>query len=421
MNSIVIVSAIYPPEPVVSAVMGQDLADYLTQKGIKVTVLCPQPSRPIGTDFSHYRNNRAPIVLNEGDITVVRLPSFNSPQSRVLPRAIESYSFGRHVCRTLRHQKTKPKVIYVNSWPILSQILIAMYIRRNRISMVLQIMDIYPESLLNKIRLPERLKKMLGFLLTQIDRWVTKQADSVIVISENMKQIYVEGRGIQKTKISTINFWHDEGLFDPLPSRSDSCERYNISAEKFTFLYFGNIGAVAGVEFLIHAFHKVNIGNAQLLIIGDGAAKAGCVELVDHLGTNNVHFISDPDVKNVPLLQSIGHVCLLPMKRGDGKFSIPSKLPAYMFSAKPVLSSVDSGSDTARLIRQAKCGWVGPSEEISWMVAQMKAVVSLPEKDLQRIGENGRQYGLKHFSKSIGVQRLADVLLKQCWKDKLNN
>ena len=286
--------------------------------------------------------------------------------------------------------------------------------------MVLQIMDIYPESLLNKIRLPERLKKLLGFPLTQIDRWVTKQADSVIVISENMKQIYVEGRGIQKRKISTVNLWHDEELFDPLPLRHDSCAHYNISEDRFTFIYFGNIGAVAGVEFLIHSFHKVNIENAQLLIIGDGSAKAACLELVYYLGRNNVHFISDPDVSNVPLLQSIGHVCLLPMKRGDGKFSIPSKLLAYMFSAKPVLASVDSDSDAARLIRQAKCGWVGPSEEISWMVAQMKAVVSMPDKALQRIGENGRQFGLKNFAKTQSVQRLGDVLLRQCRKDEFN-
>ena len=43
---VVIINAVYPPEPVVSARLGQDLAERLTLNANRVTVICPYPSRP---------------------------------------------------------------------------------------------------------------------------------------------------------------------------------------------------------------------------------------------------------------------------------------------------------------------------------------------------------------------------------------
>jgi glycosyltransferase involved in cell wall biosynthesis len=187
--------------------------------------------------------------------------------------------------------------------------------------------------------------------------------------------------------------------------------RYGVQNDRFSFLYLGNIGPVAGVDFLIQAFNLAAIENTQLLIVGDGSAKDKCVKMVDSLRIPNVRFISDPDVQNVPLIQSMSNVCLLPMKRGAGISSIPSKLAAYMFSAKPVLAAVDENSDTARAILQAKGGWVSEPENIERLAAKMKQIVSVSHQELKKIGQNGREYGLLHFTKSKGVSRLAEIIL----------
>ena len=49
---IVIVSALFPPEPVVSAQLSYDIANFLVDKGCQVTVICPFPTRPLGFNFS---------------------------------------------------------------------------------------------------------------------------------------------------------------------------------------------------------------------------------------------------------------------------------------------------------------------------------------------------------------------------------
>lgn len=410
MKSICIVSAVYPPEPQVTARMSFDLASHLSAMGNRVTVLCPQPSRPMNADYSRYRDSTAPVIVYEAMVKVVRLASFVSPLSRMYSRIRESCSFGWEVVKYLSTEHEVPDVLYVNSWPIFSQAIIARFARNSRVPMVLQIMDIYPEALISKLPLP--LHYVLNAPLKKVDAWITRSASSVVVISENMRKIYTESRQINSDLVVTIPTWQDEKVFENILSRSECCAKYGIDGNKFTFLYLGNIGPVAGVDFLIRAFAEANIDGAQLLIVGDGADKAECVALVERLRLSGVYFVSDPESAHVPLMQNMAHVCMLPMKRGAGMSSIPSKLPSYLFSARAVIATVDSESDTANFVRQAKCGWVGEPENITWLADKMKEVFLLPADMIEIIGQRGKQFGLAHFSKSKGVVRLASKILQ---------
>lgn len=408
MPNITIVSALYPPEPLVSARMSLDLAIALAAQGNGVTVLCPQPTRPLGTDYSAYCVSDKIIVSHEGNIEVVRLPSFTSPQSKLISRMRESWSFGKLCCRYLSDRAVTPDVLYVNAWPLLGQALIARYAKKQRIPIVLQIMDIYPESLLN--RLPSTVRILFAGPLRRLDCWVAREATSISVIAESMRRTYIHNRRIPAEKVVTIPTWQDEMMFESLVDRDEACGRYGVSSDRFTFAYLGNIGPVAGVDFLVRAFHSASIKDAQLLIIGDGTGKTFCADLVNRLGARNIMFISDPDARNVPQLQSMADVCLLPLKRGAGSSSIPSKLSAYLFSEKPVLATVDEDSDTATVIRDGACGWVGPPEDQEWLSATMKAVVAMTTDELFTLGTNGREFALAHFSKAQGVKRLADLV-----------
>ena len=146
-----IVNAVYPPEPVVSAQMGRDLADYLAHEGARVTVLCPYPSRPLGVEYPNFRKSSAARVEVVCGVKVVRLPSFTAPQSRLVARMRESWSFGWQVCRFLENQVGEVDVVYANTWPLVGQALIARHCARRGIPLVLHIKDIYPEALLGKL------------------------------------------------------------------------------------------------------------------------------------------------------------------------------------------------------------------------------------------------------------------------------
>lgn len=406
----ILANAVYPPEPVVSAQIARDLAASLTSAGAQVTVLCPFPTRPIGVEYSGYGKKTSAQVTREEGVEVVRLPSFAAPQSQLIPRLRESLSLGRHVCRYLDSHLADADVVYANVWPLLGQALIARHCASRGIPLVLHIQDIYPESLLG--RLPGFLRRMLAPPLLALDRWTVRHATRVVVISQNMRQTYVDDRAVEPAKVVTVLNWVDEDRFAVLPPREKACVAYGVPEQNFTFLYLGNIGPVAGVEGLIKAFHAARIDEAQLVIAGDGSAKAACVELARRMKVSNVRFVSDPDVNNVPLIQSLGHVCLLPIRSGSGMTSIPSKLIAYLLSQKPILATVDAQSDTARCIREADCGWVGEPEDVTWLAGKMAEVATMSTATLHPIGQRGRAYGLRHFSKAEGMRKLGAIVLE---------
>jgi glycosyltransferase involved in cell wall biosynthesis len=388
--------------------MSQDLANFLAEQGNSMTVVCPHPTRPLGTDYSAYSISDKILVSHEGNVEVVRLPSFSSPQSKLISRMRESWSFGKLCCRYLSDRAARPDALYVRAWPLLGQALIAGYAKKHHIPMVLQIMDIYPESLLNKLSVTARIFSAEPLRL--LDRWIARKATNISVISESMQKTYVNNRRISAEKIVIIPTWQDEMMFESVADREEVCGRYGVPSDRFTFAYLGNIGPVAGVDFLVRAFHSAGIDDAQLLVIGDGSEKNSCVDLAHRLGARSIIFISDPDARNVPQLQSMADVFLLPMKRGAGSSSIPSKLSAYLLSSKPVIATVDEDSETATAIRDGVCGWVGPPEDQEWLSAKMRAIVAMTTNELSALGANGKEFALAHFSKAQGVKRLADLV-----------
>jgi len=274
---------------------------------------------------------------------------------------------------------------------------------------VLHVQDIYPESLLEK--LSQGFQRIVGAPLLALDRYTAQNAARLIVISDNMRRRYIENRGVAANRVKIVYNWQDESLFaSPVP-RAAACSQLGVPADRFTFLYLGNIGRTAGVRSVIKAFARCGLENAQLVLAGGGSEKLICEELAAKLRLKNVLFVEAPDAAVVPTIQNMADVLLLPMKKGTGLSSIPSKLAAYLFSAKPIIASVDRGSDTARFIAEAGCGWIGEAEDIGWIAAVMAEAASLPPERLAILGAAGRKFGLRNFSRRVGASRLTDIVM----------
>lgn len=350
-------------------------------------------------------------MQDEEGIRVVRVPSYANANSHVIHRLRESASFGRAVRRFIARQPSQPDVVYANTWPMASQLQIARHCVKEDIPLVWHIQDVYPESLLTKLSLPARTAVEKPLMVA--DRWLVNQAKRTVVLSENMRRQYEETRTLPAYRLATVPNWVDETPFLPRVDRAEVCRQYGVDPLPFTFLFLGNIGVLAGVEFLIEAFAEAPpSSDLQLVIVGEGSRKRDCQELANRLGGDRIKFISDPDVANVPRLLQLGQVCLLPLKKGHGYSSVPSKLMGYMLSGKPVLSTLDADCDTANIIEEAKCGWVGPPEDSDWLTHEMVRVSRVASTELEQIGHGGREFGFEWFSRASGVKRLADLVIE---------
>ncbi len=396
-SNILIISAVFPPEPIVSAQLSLDIATELS-KNNSVVVLSPKSTRPY--NFKFEKNDL--VYPFEHIIT----KSYTCPKSKLLGRMRESYSFGKHCVKYIEeHHKTIDR-IYLNAWPLLSQYLIVKAAKRYNIITITHVQDIYPESITNKIPIG---KNFFYHLLLPIDKYILRNSNKVLCISDNMMKQLTTTRRVSAEKFVVVNNWQNEEAFIEF-ERNELQSKDNNSP--FTFMYLGNNGPVAGVEFLIKAFVKADIDNSQLIVAGSGSRTEACKELAANLNsTDKIKFVPVPEGK-VPEIQSLADVMLLPVKTGGAMSSIPSKLPAYMFSSKPIIGSLDLDSDTARAIIKANAGIVIEPENELKLIYSMREVAKWTEADLLEKGRNGFLYALDNFSRKTNLKKVVEIIEK---------
>ena len=396
MKNILIISAVYPPEPVVSAKLSKDLYQALKELGYGVKVLHPIPTRPNGFMFEK--------EIKHGTDEIV-VESYTCPQSSLIGRFKESISFGRACSKYIKMHNMEIDVVYSVSWPIFASYYITKSAKKYRIPSVVHIQDVYPEALTNK--LPSLLGKIVNGVLSPFDNYTFKHSRKLIAISDKMKNHLLQTRSVESDKIGVVINWQDEKDFINYQLNNPT----SAPNDKFTMMYMGNIGPVAGVDLLIEAFVKLNNPQSRLVIAGSGSVKEMLKEQAAKTPEADIQFWDVPDGK-VPEVQSKADVLLLPIKKGAALTSIPSKLPAYMFSAKPIIGSMDYDCDTAVAIRESGGGFVVEPENANLLRNKMEEVSMLDKQMLEEMGAKGQKYAMTQFSKTTNLKKFVEIILE---------
>lgn len=403
---ILLISAVFPPEPVVSANISAGLAEKLSNK-FSVTVLRPKPTRPFGFRLVNCSNAN----LN---YKVIELASFTYPKLGFYGRFKESLSMGIYCSKYITQNRDSINLIYNGAWPLFGQFLISKTAKKYGIPVISPVQDLYPESLMNKLPF---LKKIFKFILLPIDKYVLQNSNKIVANSGKMKDYLARSRKIDLDKIEIVQNWQNEETYIDYELSLNLTHTGN---KPFTFMYLGNIGPVAGIDLLIEAFSKADLKNCRLVIAGAGSIKNFLQEKVTLKGLSNIEFWNVPDGK-VPEIQAQADVMLLPIKKGAASSSIPSKLSAYMFSKKPIVACVDGNSETASAIITANCGWVIMPEEIELLANNMKYIASINPNELETKGLNGFNYALENLTKEKNLKKLVSIF-NECLKfDYLKN
>lgn len=392
MKKVLIAASVFPPEPIVSANLMADLAEELSKTCV-VSVLRPAPTRPEGFMMPEYDTTKLPYK-------VIQMDTYTNAESRIVGRFRESISMGRVYAHYIKNHFQEIDFIVNDAWHLFGYNKVAHAAVKYGIPYIVTVQDIYPESLASKLPNSSFLKWAVMKVLGPIDHYTQSHAAKIHTISEKMRATLSATRNIPEKQYLIVRNWQDERPFLTTPDAVDE--------KCFTFMYCGNVGALAGVDVIIDAFVKAAIPNSRLVVAGSGSARITLEEKAKMYSNSIIEFWDVPTGK-VPETQAKADVMLLPVRKGFAMSSIPSKLPAYMFSAKPVLASVDAESDTAKCIIDAKAGWVCEPENIEQIVALMRKVASVDKNVLTEKGELGRSYAIEKFSRTENLNLLVSA------------
>lgn len=404
-----VVSCVFPPEPVVSAQTSSQIADGLAQLGHKVTVLAPFPNRPAGRLYPGFRRRLYTSEKTDKEIRLIRCFSIFSHKSTIINRMLENVSFGLTSSWALLFLNPKPDVIYANTWPLIALGLIFVVAKLRRIPIVVSVQDVYPESLLVQGRLAPG--HWLIRLMCWWDALIAKHSSALIVISKQLAELYKQTRGVPSGQTHVIYNWGTASI----TASCTEIERFRldkgIPSIQRVAIYGGNVALAAGVDTLIKACTSLkDIANFTLFIAGEGAQLDECKAIAATIDPDRILFHHPYRLVENATLLGMADVLLLPTRGQQSLTAVPSKLIAYLLSARPIIALAVAESDLAELVDLSGAGWIVEPDRPDLLAATIKEILSKDRSELQRKGAMGREFALQNLTEKACLPRVLAII-----------
>jgi colanic acid biosynthesis glycosyl transferase WcaI len=404
--NIAIVCQYFPPEFTPIGFMLSELATDLAKAGHRVTVLTGFPNHPFGIVFDGYEKKL--FLREQGDgYEIIRCFLYTSPHRTSASRVLNYLSFSFSSLLGLLRLKDQD-VVFVVSPPLTNGILGLLAKKIRHWKYVFNVQDIYPDVAISTGAISNGL---LISILKRLERAIYYHAAAVTVISEGFHS-NLSQKEVDPAKLAVINNWIDTGEVVPM-DKGNPFARASQLDNAFVVLYSGTIGVISGAGVLIDCAEALKEYRDILFVfVGEGVEKEQIERDAVDRKLSNMKFLPLQERSRLSEVQSCADVSVVTLRRGKGMTSVPSKVLGYMAAGRPVIASVDAGSDTARLIEAARCGITVLPENPE---ALCTAILSLygDRGRARSLGNNGRDYLLAHYGRAV-LTSCYERLFREC-------
>lgn len=401
---VLFLNAYFNPEVIAFTHLENDLIEAFVGAGHEIDVICPIPTRGIDKKTVEKYKKIKYKELYDGKVRVHR---FWAPQEARNP-IIRAF---RYLWCNIREYQIGKKfididLIFANSTPPTQGYLAGKLKKKLKCRFLYSLQDIFPSSLVNTGM--SRVGSLLYKMGDKISNYTYKNADKIIVISEDFKCILLE-KVVPEEKIELIYNWVDENAVVSVPREKNRLfEEYGIDRSKFYIAYSGNIGMTQNMDMLMDVAEELkertDIG---FILVGDGAYKEQVEKIIANRHLTNVTLIPFQPYARISEVFSLGNVGLIISKNGVGSNSVPSKTWSYMSAGRPILASFDADSELCSIIRENNCGVCVDADH----KAELKqAIILMAEKDSGEQGKNGRCYIINNLTREIGTKKYISVI-----------
>lgn len=387
----------YPPEP---AILQQQLAQTLIERGHHVTILTGFPNYPAGKLYPGYRIKPVQREVLAG-VPVVRVPLFPEHSRSALLRIGNYLSFALSAGLLGAGVVSRPDVLFVYHPPLSVGLPAIALSRIWKVPFVYQIQDLWPDTLKSTGMVNnETVLDVVGSVAAMIYR----EAAAIPVISEGFRQRLLE-QGVPASKLHVISNWVDHVLYHPESPDAALAERLGL-AGRFNVMFAGNLGAAQGLETVIEAARLLRgTPGIQFVFVGDGVAEQELRSRVRQSELSNVLFLGRYSHEGMNKLYALADALLVHL-RNDPLFEItvPHKIFSYMAVGKPILCAV--GGEAAHTVVNTGAGVACPPQAAERLAETVQMLYAMPEDQRIGMGRCGLQAARTIYSREYCISQL---------------
>ena len=306
----------------------------------------------------------------------------------------------------LRGPRAEPPTVVVGSSPQLFAALAGWILaRRHRVPFVLEIRDLWPESLIAILGVSRY--HPMTILLRLIERFLYRNSDHIVGVLDGVGDYVRMKLGDNAPPVTYIPNGIDlGGLPEPGLLRPDPSE--------FRFVYAGAHGPPNGIDTLLAAAEILERESAptelrvRFDLYGEGVLKQSLMQMAADREITSVHF-HDPVPKDrvFGILQEADGLVLVVHGGYLFRFGFSmNKLCDYFAAARPVVMAVDAPGDP---VSRAGAGYRAVQDPRD-LAQQIRRLIRTPPEERQAMARRGRRYADEYYDINALGERFAATL-----------
>ena len=374
----------FAPDVAPTGVVWTRLVDELAALGHEIEVV---------TSFPWYRDHAvepeyAGKLVRYEDVRwgrIVRLHPFAARDKRALVRRAAAFAGFSALGAGIAARGPRVDGVVAVSPPLTLGLTGWITARARRAPLVFNIQDVYPDVAveLGVLREGRFLDAVRG-----LERFCYDRADAVTVLSEEL-QDNVRSKVAQPDKVRVIPNFVDTQAIAPGDRENGYRREFGLEG-KTVVMYAGNVGLSQSLELVLECAAALSYeGDVVFVINGQGAARAELERSAR--GLSNVRFVDMQPIERLPEVLSAADIHLVPLKRGLARSSVPSKTYSILAAGRPLIASVDLGSEVARVAERSGAGVAVPPKDAEALTKAIRGLIEAPE-ERRRMGEAGRRF-----------------------------
>ncbi|MGZ4724899.1 MAG: glycosyltransferase family 4 protein [Ilumatobacteraceae bacterium] len=268
--------------------------------------------------------------------------------------------------------------------------------------LIFNIQDVFPDAAVQTGAITNR--RVIA-AASWLERISYHRAAAVTVLSRDLRDnVAAKVRASKRDDVRVIPNFVDTEFIHPMDRMTPLRDELGIGSETVV-LYAGNVGFSQSLEMVIDAAKAMP--QLTFLINGDGSALASLQERGD--GIANVRFSGYQPRERLPEVLATGDIHLVPLRRGMGRVSVPSKTYSILAAGRPVLAMIDPGTEVPRILAESGAGVSVPPDDARAFERALNDL-AIDSDRCRDLGAAGRRWVLHAVSPAAVAQAYVDLI-----------
>ena len=318
---------------------------------------------------------------------ITRLHPFPTDKTNIPARAVAFGGFTAMSVVAATATRMRPDAVMVMSPPLPLGVAGWLAATFRRAPFVFNVQDVFPDV---AVELGAITNPRVIAAASALEKFLYRRSDAVTVLSEDLRDNVGGKLGTHRPeRVHVIPNFVDTERIAPADRMNSYREQYGLG-DRTVVLYAGNVGLSQSLDLLVEAARRFRDRDDVVFVVnGGGSAKDALVESA--AGLDNLKFIEMQPRERLPEVLAAGDLHVVPLKRGLARSSVPSKLYSILAAGRPVLASVDAGTEVATTIERASAGVSVPPEDPDAFCAALTDLLDDPARRTA-MGESGRAF-----------------------------